>query len=85
MNSHTTMRVHRSAVGHVIGRGGSVIKRLKQQHNVRIANTPFTANTETVTFCITGDRDARENAYDDILVLIAASNEWCRKNSNIEK
>ena len=74
------MKVHRSAVGHIIGRNGSTIKRIRRNYRLKSYNTKHTENTKYVTFFLEGIEENVLNAIQEINQLIAISNKWCQEN-----
>jgi len=74
------MSVHRSAMGHVIGRNGVTIQRIRNSNNVVIYNSKFNDDTNYVKFFIKGDSEDVANALTNIQEQINISNDWCKKN-----
>ena len=78
----TTISIHPSAMGHVIGKRGVVINRICNECNVVTNNTRLSECQKTlVIMTINGHtRDAVQQALYQIDHQIAISNEWCRNN-----
>ena len=74
------MSVHRSAMGHVIGRNGVTIQKIRNSNNVVIYNSKFNDDTNYVKFFIKGDSEDVANALTNIQEQINISNDWCKKN-----
>ena len=47
MTYHATIPIHPHAMGHVIGKRGSVINRIRSECNVVTTNTPYNEDQET--------------------------------------
>ena len=79
---NTTIAVHPHAMGHVIGKNGSIIKRIRKECDVQIYNTPYSEHqTKPVSLTIEGkSRFAIHQALYQIDHQIAISSEWCKKN-----
>ena len=76
------MDIHRSAMGHVVGRNGMTIKRIRQEYDVSTYNTNFGDEKDGyTTFHIKGQLESVNKAVKDICNLIEISNEWCKKNN----
>lgn len=80
---HVTIDIHPSAMGHVIGKRGTTIKRIRRECSVVSRNTPYTQHQKIpVKMSIKGyTRDAVQQAIYQIEHQIAINNAWCMKNS----
>ena len=77
------MEIHRSAIGHIIGRNGMTTKRIQQDFNVLIYNTKFSdEEAGYTTFYVKGHSENVGQAVTEINRLIAISNDWCRNNNH---
>lgn len=74
------MSIHRSAMGHVIGRNGMTIQGIRHENNVIIRNSKFSDDTDYTTFFIKGKHEDVANAQTQIQEQIKISNEWCKIN-----
>lgn len=79
---HATIPIHPHAMGHVIGKRGSIINRIRKECNVITTNTPYSEHQENpVKMRIEGyTRNAVQQAIFQIDHQIAISNQWCRNN-----
>ena len=76
------MQIHRSAIGHVVGRNGRTIKRIQADYDVNITNTKFGQEEDIyIHFYVKGHHVNVSQALKYIGRLIEISNEWCRKNN----
>jgi hypothetical protein len=69
-------------MGHVIGKRGTTIKRIRRECSVVLRNTPYTEYQKIpVKMSIKGyTRDAVQQAIYQIEHQIAINNAWCKKN-----
>ena len=74
--------IHPSAMGHVIGRRGTIINRIRSECNVVTFNTPYYETQKNyVEMTIEGHtKDAIDQAVYQIDHQVAISNEWCKNN-----
>lgn len=84
MMNQTIMRmsVHRSAMGHVIGRNGMTIRNIRNSNNVVIYNSKYSDDTNYVKFFIKGEPENIKKAQAKIQEQINISNEWCKQNGH---
>lgn len=77
-----TIDVHPHAMGHVIGKRGSVINRIRDECGVVTFNPPYNENQHNmVKMTIEGrTRNAVQEAIFQVDHQIAISNQWCRNN-----
>ena len=77
-----TIFIHPHAMGHVIGKRGSIINRIRRECNVIINNTPYSEHQKYhVKMVIEGESiDDIDQAIYQIDHQIAISNQWCRNN-----
>lgn len=75
--------IHPHAMGHIIGKGGSIIKRIQRECNVITNNTSYWEGQKYhVEMTIEGNTtDEIDQAIYQIEHQIAISNEWCRNNN----
>lgn len=77
------MDIHRSAMGHIIGRNGMTIKGIQQEYNVVTYNKKFGDEEDGyTTFYIKGQQEDINLAVKKIHSIIEISNEWCKKNNH---
>jgi predicted RNA-binding protein YlqC (UPF0109 family) len=79
---HITIDIHPTAMGHVIGKRGTTIERIRRECNVVTRNTPYTGHQKIpVKMRIEGyTRDAVQEAIFQIDHQVAISNTWCKNN-----
>ena len=77
-----TIDIHPSAMGHIIGKRGYIIKRIRKECGVVTFNPPYTENQRNmVKMTIEGkSRNAVQQAIFQMDHQIAISNRWCRNN-----
>lgn len=76
------MSIHRSAMGHVIGRNGMTIHNIRNSNKVTIYNSKYKDDTGYVMFFIKGQPENVANAQSKIQEQIDISNEWCKQNGH---
>ena len=79
---HATIPIHPHHMGHVIGKEGSNIRRIRKQCNVVTFNPPYGEHQkEHVKLTIEGNtRNDVQQAIFQIDHQIAISSAWCRNN-----
>ncbi len=76
------MSIHRSAMGHIIGRNGITIRKIRNSNKVTIYNSKYEDNTDYVIFFIKGESENVANAQAKIQEQINISNDWCKQNGH---
>ena len=79
----TTIKIPPHAMGHVIGKHGSIIKRIRDECNVTTRNPPYSEYQDNdIMMTIYGySRNAIQQAIFQIDHQIAISNAWCKNNN----
>ena len=77
------MDIHRSAMGHVIGRNGMTVKQIQQDYGVLTYNTKFGDEEDGyITFYVKGQANNVNMAVKKIQSIIEISNQWCKENNH---